>query len=763
MIPIGSIMGNERTTETIIDQQLKNLGWEDNPYSPKRTVWKQEVKTEKQRRSLGGRRPDYVLYPEGGDKPLAVIEAKAQGKNIPAALEQGIAYAKKIGAPIVFATDGVFTKTFHIACGESLFLNEEEVHELLEYKTTIQYSSENKLSTLNQKVQKSRGELIAVFSKANDLLREEGLQAGIERFSEFSTLLFLKIFSEMEQIRVERGDKSRTQKDVLWDSFKDENGYKLLSYVNDTVIQWFATEYERDIFQKLSIRNPANLKAIIDLLSGLQLTDTDVDIKGDAFEYFIKAYSAANPSDLGEIFTPRHIVKTMVKLLNPKVGETVYDPFCGTGGMLIVAFKHIMESMASTEHNLKILKKETLFGTELTKTARIAKMNMILAGDGHSNILQKDSFQNPLDQKYDIIITNYPFAQKTRYGGLYHIPSRSGDVIAPQHCFRALKDGGRMAFIAPEGFLFRQERTLRDVRKFLIENANLKSIISLPQGCFLPYNGVKASILYFDEVRRPQPHEHFFFHDVKNDGFSLDKRRSKIEGANDLDKVLSERNLDSIEDDQLKNLGISKIKLKDVQNSNYNLSRNTYEKHINIKIQRKTVSFGDLFELSGREKIGKDEQAPVMSITMKMGLVDQKDRFKRRIASKDISNYRKVYRNELVVGFPIDEGVLGIQTKYDFAAVSPAYKVWKLKRKDIIVKYLDLILRSKNMRKVYASKMQGCVERRRSIPNEILKQIKIPFPDIKIQKDIVLELEQYQKTIDDCRKKIQNKIEKIWD
>ena len=113
-----------------------------------------------------------------------------------------------------------------------------------------------------------------------------------------------------------------------------------------------------------------------------------LNIKGDAFEYFIKAYSASNPSDLGEIFTPRHIVQTMVKLLNPKIGETVYDPFCGTGGMLITAFKHMMGTMAQTERNLELIQKETFYGTELTKTAKIAKMNMILAGDGHSNITQ---------------------------------------------------------------------------------------------------------------------------------------------------------------------------------------------------------------------------------------------------------------------------------------------------------------------------------------------------------------------------------------
>ena len=80
-------------------------------------------------------------------------------------------------------------------------------------------------------------------------------------------------------------------------------------------------------------------------------------------------------------------------------------------------------------------------------------MNMILAGDGHSNIKRGDSYEYPVDGIYDVVITNFPFAQKTRYGNKYLIPSRNGDHISPQHCFRALKKGGRMAFIAPEGVL----------------------------------------------------------------------------------------------------------------------------------------------------------------------------------------------------------------------------------------------------------------------------------------------------------------------
>lgn len=136
----------------------------------------------------------------------------------------------------------------------------------------------------------------------------------------------------------------------------------------------------------------------MDKLDPLTLTDVDSDVKGDAFEYFLKA-STSTKNDLGEYFTPRHIVKTMVRLVNPQIGETIYDPFCGTGGFLIESFRHIYNNMARTDANLKMLREKTVYGNEITNTARITKMNMILAGDGHSNIKMKDSLANPIDGK----------------------------------------------------------------------------------------------------------------------------------------------------------------------------------------------------------------------------------------------------------------------------------------------------------------------------------------------------------------------------
>ena len=737
-----SLLSVERDTEILIDNQLRNLGWSNDPRSPSRNVFQQRVKTKAQRQRLQGLKPDYILYPSNSSTPLAVIEAKRQGCNVHEALRQGTEYAARLDAPIVFATDGVFTKTVHTKVGKPLMLNGEELDELIREVLAVKYIATNEVSTLGKRVIQSRTDLISIFATVNNLLREEGLQKGLERFNEFANILFLKVLSEIEDGKEEHGERSLIDPAYRWNYFKNKKGPELLSYVSDTVLKWFSSEYcDDNIFQPLQIEHPDNLRQIIDLLDSLQLTDIKADIKGDAFEYFIRAYSASNPSDLGEIFTPRHIVKTMVRLLKPEIGERICDPFCGTGGMLIAAFKHLMDTMPQNNGNLDTLRKRTVYGTELTKTASIAKMNMILAGDGHNNVNRRDSLANPINGQYDIVITNMPFAQTTRYGELYDIPSRKGDIVCPQHCLRALVDGGRMALVVPDGFLSNPAKSFRDTRSFLLDRATLRSIVSLPRGAFEPYNRSKANILYFTDAKVSRTDRHYWFFDVRNDGYTLDKRRRRIHGSNDLELVLSENNPERQPDQYLESLGISRIDAKKVRENRCIMTAAHY-RSVGFEPKYKSVQLRDLLELASGDRIGCEADAPVMSVTMDHGLINQTEKFRKRVASADISKYKKVYRNELVVGFPIDEGALGFQLKHPFSAVSPSYKVWRLKDASVDVEFLDILLRSQVLRDEYRIKMQGAVDRRRSIDDDVFLSIEIPMPPAGVRRAVVRKRKQ---------------------
>jgi type I restriction enzyme S subunit len=178
----------------------------------------------------------------------------------------------------------------------------------------------------------------------------------------------------------------------------------------------------------------------------------------------------------------------------------------------------------------------------------------------------------------------------------------------------------------------------------------------------------------------------------------------------------------------------------------------------------KPKPLSEILEQSGRHRAG-DQDLPVLSITMKHGLVDQADKFKKRVASADTSNYRIAYKNELVVGFPIDEGVLGFQTKYPAGIVSPAYDVWKLNGDvDCHIPYLERYLRSSQAKSLYATRMQGAVARRRSLTKTDFLDLVVPFPCLNDQiriahllgkvEALIAQRKQHLQQLDDLLKSV---------
>ncbi len=431
--------------------------------------------------------------------------------------------------------------------------------------------------------------MISIFKNLNNILRSEGLRAGIERFSEFANILFLKLLSE-------NNEKS------WWNTIKAQSNEDIIGYINGYVIEQIKNKYGGDVFTPISIGNPQTPRHIIDAIDPLILSTIDTDIKGDAFEYFLEK-TTSTENDLGEYFTPRNVVKTIINLIDPKFKETIYDPFCGTGGFLTEAFNYIKENnIINTNEDLEKLKYRTLYGRELTKTARIAKMNMILHGDGHSVIQQINSLENPdyIEQstnrltKFDIIITNMPFSQtitkqtikngktitENHIAPLYYngIAKNNGDAACVLHCLQNLKEGGRMALVVPEGFLFRKD--IAKVRQFLLSKARLQAVISLPQGTFLPYTGVKTDILYFTDAHNPNRQKDYWFYEAKNIGVTLDNKKRKMTGINDFNKIDASDITQIDKNPDLKanmlELGFEIIDLEKVKNNSYNLVGNGY-------------------------------------------------------------------------------------------------------------------------------------------------------------------------------------------
>jgi type I restriction enzyme M protein len=171
-----------------------------------------------------------------------------------------------------------------------------------------------------------------------------GIRSGLDRIDLFSNVLFLKVISELAEMN--DCTINLPPKDYLWDNFKIKKGLDLVDFLNKQAFDYFKKSYGGEVLSKIEILNGKErvLNDIITSLDDLWLSDTNTDIKGYAFEYFLRNYGGAE-TDFGEYFTPRHIVKTIVKLLNPQFSEKIYDGFCGTGGILTESFKYIKRRM----------------------------------------------------------------------------------------------------------------------------------------------------------------------------------------------------------------------------------------------------------------------------------------------------------------------------------------------------------------------------------------------------------------------------------
>ena len=487
---------------------------------------------------------------------------------------------------------------------------------------------------------------------------------------------------------------------------------------------------------------------------------------GNAYEYLLSVLGVQG--DAGQFRTPRNIIDFVVDVVRPTKNDCVLDPACGTGGFLISAFNHIIEAHSRDGETLTPNERKKLMdgyqGFDIDPTmVRISQVNMFLHSFKNPNIIQYDSLTSDerWSEKFDVVLANPPFM--TPKGGIrphnrFAIKSNRSEVLFVEYIVSHLRTNGRAGIIAYEPILFQKASTYRSLRKLLIEEG-LIAVVSLPQGEFEPYSGVKTSILFFDKAVSKSKLG-IYFGRIAQDGFDLTASRKPI-AQNDLPQMLAEL-LNWINDSPIaEKLGREIPKTKVLEDENVSLIAERFLVDQKVVVTGE-ITIGDILEpVIKVPKVG-GENLPILSITMAKGLVDQNEKFNKRIASLDISPYKKVLRNQLVIGFPIDEGVLGFQTKYDAAAVSPAYSVWALKPGvEVNIRFLELLLRSSDMREVYKTQMQSSVSRRRSVPQELFKKIVIKLPSINKQNEVILQLEELETVINEKNDKITRLLNQI--
>jgi len=535
----------------------------------------------------------------------------------------------------------------------------------------------------------------------------------------------------------------------------------------------------RSIFKNayLPFRDPETLRSFLKEINGF--TYDHSERLGDAFEYLLSVLGSQG--DAGQFRTPRHIIDFIVSVVDPQKNETVLDPACGTAGFLISSYKHILAANTQARPGDRLTSDEraglarNFTGYDISPDmVRLSLVNLYLHGFPLPQIEEYDTLTSDdrWNEHADVILANPPFMSPK--GGIqphkrFGVQSSRSEVLFVDYIAEHLTPNGRAGVIVPEGIIFQSGAAYKALRKMLVEK-HLVAVVSLPAGVFQPYSAVKTSILVLDKSLA-KTSDAILFAKIEQDGRDLGatRRATKI---NDLPAVeallLSWR--DSLREGnpfepspEQKAAGAALVPKSSISaTGDYNLSGSRYSSKLKLsQSEWPHVALADILEPSGGGKIAAQVDAPVMSITMKHGLIDQSDKFKKRIASADISGYKKVRRNELVVGFPIDEGVLGFQTKYDVAAVSPAYDVWKLKSDKHDLKFLEMLLRSGQARTIYLSMMRGTANRRRTIDKADFLRVTFPLPPLAVQQEIVAEIAGYQKVIDGARQVVENYTPRI--
>ena len=341
-------------------------------------------------------------------------------------------------------------------------------------------------------------------------------------FTDYITQLTYLLFLKMDHENVETfGEDSAIPEGYRWEDLQSLDGLELIKQYEETlnVLQkednLIGTIYTK---AQNKIDKPVYLKKVIALIDEEKWLVMDGDVKGAIYESILEKNGQDKKSGAGQYFTPRSLIKAMVDVTDPQIGETVCDPACGTGGFLLEAYDH-MKTQSPNKDKQEFLRNKALSGIDNTAlVVTLASMNLYLHGIGtdRSPITCQDSLEKAPEDLVDVVLANPPFG--TRPAGSveisrddFYVDTKNNQLNFLQHIMVLLKNGGRAAVVLPDNVLF-EGNAGETVRKELLKNFNLHTILRLPTGIFYA-QGVKANVLFFT---KGTPTKEVWFYDYRS-------------------------------------------------------------------------------------------------------------------------------------------------------------------------------------------------------------------------------------------------------
>lgn len=392
-----------------------------------------------------------------------------------------------------------------------------------------------------------------------------------------------------------------TEKDVpydilRWKNFRHEEPSRMFSIVRNDVFVFIKNlgEGKQSAYSRFMqsavfmIQNPRTLVKVIEGIQNLDMTDRDT--MGDVYEYILGKMAASGNN--GQFRTPRHIIRMMVDLMQPKVDWEICDPAMGSAGFIVEAAKYVQEHYRTElmkKSNMEHYKTRMFHGFDTDTTMlRIGAMNLMLHGVDAPDVKWQDSLspENEDSDCYDLILANPPFAGSIDGGNIAKslltvTSTKKTELLFLALFVRMLKIGGSCASIVPDGVLFGASTAHQSIRKELVDNQHLKAVISMPSGVFLPYSGVSTAILIFSKTNAGGT-DKVWFYDMKADGFSLDQKRNPVED-NDIPDVIARFADLAAEESRTRQDQSFLVPVEEIRRNGYVLSLNKYRE---VKVEK---------------------------------------------------------------------------------------------------------------------------------------------------------------------------------
>ena len=374
---------------------------------------------------------------------------------------------------------------------------------------------------------------------ACDILRRDNNCGGVMQYVEhLAWLLFLRFLDAQEEEWEAEAQLEGTpyqpilEEDLRWQNWahKDWKADELLPFVHGRLIPYLQSlsgspirETISSIFSERNVivcASPYNLKDVLEIVDGIDFhSQDDIFTVSQVYEGLLKRLGSENRM-AGEFYTPRPVIRFVVQLVDPQVGEEIYDPAAGSCGFLAQAYQYVLGQAGEglTIEQDEFLQRRAFYGQEkVAVPALLGLMNMVLHGVAAPNVVRKNTLEENIRtvrQRFDVVMTNPPFGgtENPQIQSNFPVKATATELLFLQHVMKKLKprDGARCGMVVPEGTLFRGG-AFATVKKDLLERFDLHTVVSLPPGTFAPYSDVKTALIFFD---RPGPTKEVWYYEL---------------------------------------------------------------------------------------------------------------------------------------------------------------------------------------------------------------------------------------------------------